>query len=178
MNNYVLLILIATIVLGIVVYRDRQRVRKYANTAACLSERDERFVTEACYEGLRCVGYSCAPSADNPAEAADAGAAYCKQNGLKAVVAASLVAAGMVTHYVAQHRLSDQIAYAMLNKVNVTMAAAFRIAEETIHDARANALSTDLAARTVLDVVTQAGFRSSILAQENELGRQLRLLAT
>ena len=175
--DYIVPILCAAIVLSIVLYLDRQRTRKYANPEMCLSARDERFVIEACYEGLRCVGYSCALNAESPAEAAEAGAVYCKQNGLKAVAVASLVGAGMVTHYVTQHRLPDHVAFAMLNRVNTNLATAFGIAEETIHDTRANALSIDSGARRVLDVVTQAGFRSSVLAQQDELGGHIRRLA-
>lgn len=176
MNNYVLPIIAAATVLCVVFFRDRQRVRRYAKPTARLSERDERFATEACYEGLRCVGYSCAPGCDSPSKAAEAGAVYCKQNGLKAVVAASLVAAGMVTHYVGRHRLSEEVAFAMLNTVNATLAAAFGIAESTIHDTRASVLSKEPAARTVLDAVTQAGFSCSALAQTDELGGELRRL--
>jgi hypothetical protein len=176
MNSYTFPIITAVTVLCIVVFRDRQRVRKYTNPETRLSKRDKQFATEACYEGLRCVGYSCAPGCDSPSEAAEAGAIYCKQKGLKAIVVASLVAAGMVAHYVARHRLSEHVAVAMLNTVNATLATAFGIAEKTIHDARAGVLSTESAARAVLDVVTQEGFRSSILAQADELGEALRRL--
>jgi hypothetical protein len=67
-------------------------------------------------------------------------------------------------------------AHAMLNTVNATLTAAFKIAESTIHDSRMSVLSKEPAARTVLDAVAQAGFRSSVLAQTDELGGELRQL--
>jgi len=100
MENNAFLIIVVIGAFAWAALRHLWRVRDYGSAMA-LSPRDSQFVTEACHEGLRCIGYSCVPGCDNPAAAAKAGAAYCSQHGGRTVLTASLVAVGMVAHYAA-----------------------------------------------------------------------------
>lgn len=177
MNNYVSLILISVAVVAVAIARDRQRARQHLNRAAYLSARDQNFALEACYEGLRCIGYSSVPGCDGPAAAAEAGAAYCKQHGESAILTASLVAAGMVAHYTDQRGVPNRIAAAMLERVNESFAAAFRLSAEKIHDTRMTMFARDPDARAVVEAAARAGFSTSVLAQDHELGEKLRRLA-
>lgn len=54
---------------------------------------------QSIHEGLRCLGYATAPTSDNDAEAFQAGYERCKSQGMKALLAVSLVSSGMSAHY-------------------------------------------------------------------------------
>lgn len=177
METTAFLIIVAIGAVAWAALRDRQRVRNYQDPATTLSPRHTQFVTEACHEGLRCIGYSCVPGCDSPAAAAKAGAAYCSQHDARPVLTASLVAAGMVAHYAAQHRLAEANTAALLSEVNAMFAAGFPSTADEIHDARAKLVAGNKDANDVLGTVTREGFSSSILAQNGAFSVQLRGLA-
>ena len=76
MQTTTILILLAVAGALIAILRGRERARARTHAGAALSDRDRGLAVEACYEGLRCVGYSCVQDCENPAVAAEAGAAY------------------------------------------------------------------------------------------------------
>ena len=66
---------------------------------------------------------------------------------------------------------------AMIQLTNEAIAAAFRLSDADVHAGRMRLLSSEPAARAVIEPVLRNGFESSILAQGSAFGIELRRLA-
>jgi hypothetical protein len=174
MDNTPLFILVA-IAVAVIAYRESRRLS--AGGSVALSSRDKRCCAEACNEGLRCIGYSCTPGCENDAEAVHAAIVYCEDVGERAVIAASLVAVGIVGHYVNHHKPSDHTAMMMMQRTNELFASKFSLTDERLHDSRMDLMKQDKRAQFIAETAAQYGFQSCHLARVGELGDALRGIA-
>jgi hypothetical protein len=162
------------IVLSIVVYRAIQREKDIS-----LSVMDQRFAKESIHEGLRCLGYATVPTSDNDAEAFQAGYERCKCQGMKALLAVSLVSSGMSAHYALNKKRDSIFCGVLALRSNQLLAAEFGVNDTELWDKRNALFGGNSNAKLTVEIATRLGLNSCRSAQvDEELSSALRQLVS